>query len=75
LILVTKDEKCRTANKARISSVPDAGLVSSFSSRHYCGGVDDEVSIGDCAATSSTALGLTFSFSAISRIRGPYRST
>jgi hypothetical protein len=42
---------------------------------HQCWGDDDEVSIGDCAAASSTVLGLMFSSTGSSSIRGPYKST
>ena len=47
----------------------------SFFMTCQCCGDDDEVSIGDCAVTSSTVLGWTFSSSASSSIRGPYKST
>jgi hypothetical protein len=47
----------------------------SFFTTCQCFGEDDEVSIGDCAVTSSTALGWTFPSSGSSSIRGPYKST
>lgn len=49
--------------------------INSLMTCHCWGEVDDEVSMGDGAAVSSMVVGLVFSFSATSRIRGPYRST
>lgn len=74
VIFVKKHEKC-TVTKARISKSLFLQASIRFLMTDQCWGDDDEVSIGDCAVTSSTVLGLIFSSSGSSSIRGPYKST